>query len=176
MQTWFNSKGMLRATGDYQFGGSLGIGYSKPDWTVGAPSSVSGLPSLQKSVEGAMPGVGAVSFTHQVKVIGGIGAFNFVVGPYVFLNSNVNVTRHSDLDALARCIYTGFNLRAGIGVGYVMPQPVVSFINALLRTLNLREIKGDGGLDGPDEMLINANDVTPRSEACENEKTSPPQA
>lgn len=177
VQTWFNSTGMLKATGDYQFGGSLGVGYSKPDWIIGAPSRVSGLPSLQKSVEGSMAGVGGISFTHQVKVIGGIGAFNFVVGPYVFLNSNVNVARHSDLDAIARCVYTGFNLAAGVGVGYVIPQPIVSFINALLRTLNLREIKGDGGLESPDKkMLINANDVRPRSQACENEKTSPPQA
>lgn len=166
VQTKFGAPGVLAATGNYTLQGSISVGYSKPNWHVGAPSDFSGRETLLNSVQGVSLAVGALSLTHQIKVIGGFGAFGFAVGPYVFLSNNINVTRHGDTDTLARCIFTGFNMDAGTGVGYVIPQPITDAINFILRTLNLREISGEGGLPGPRETIIRTADVTPKSIAC----------
>ena len=119
-------------------------------------------------------GVGGLSLTHQIKVIGGFGAFNFVVGPYVFLNSNANVTRHGDTDILAHCIYAGFNMRVGTGVGYVIPQPVTKAINFFLGALNIKPIKGEGGKEGPSSFLQTNEDTWPQSAVCSKDKNKTP--
>jgi hypothetical protein len=165
-QTKFFAPGVLRARADYNFDGLLGVQYHKPYFTFLGPGNFTGRETLMNSIEGVSLGVSALSLTHQVKVIGGFGAFNFVVGPYAFLNSNANVTRHSDMDTLARCRVAGFNLRVGTGVGYVIPQPVTKAINFFLGALNLKPIKGEGGLAGPSKYLVEVVDIQPQSEAC----------
>ena len=167
VQTAFGAPGTLQAKGDYLFTGSVRVGYSKPDWSVGTPTGFSGNETLRDSIQGASLAVAGLSFTHQLKVIGGIGAFGFAVGPYMYLVSNVNATRNGDTDTLAHCRLAGFNMDAGVGVGYIIPQPVAAAINFILRGLNLRAIKGEGGSEGPRKHLIQKVQAAPNSPFCQ---------
>jgi hypothetical protein len=174
VQTAFGAPGVLKARGDYTFGGVIGVAYHQPRFGFEEPSGFSGRETLLNSAEGVSLGVGGLSLTHQVKVIGGFGAFNFVVGPYVFLNSNANVTRHGDTDTLAHCIFAGFNMRIGTGVGYVIPQTVTKAINFFLGALNLKPISGEGGQEGPSSFLKQYVDVWPQSAVCTKDTNSTP--
>ena len=167
VQTAFGAPGVLKARADYTYSGALGVAYHDPFFlTPDAPSGFSGRESLLNSVQGVSLNAGALSLTHQLKVIGGFGAFNFVVGPYTFLNTNANVTHHGATDTLARCTFAGFNMRAGVGVGYVIPQPVTKAINFFLGALNLKPIRGEGGKEGPSKFLLKNDDVWPASAVC----------
>jgi hypothetical protein len=172
VQTAFGAPGVLKARADYAYGGVLGVAYHEPYFAFEGPQGFSGRESLINSAQGVSLGVGGLSLTHQVKVIGGFGAFNFVVGPYVFLNSNANVTRHGDTDTLAHCIYAGFNMRVGTGVGYVIPQPVTKAINFFLGALNIKPIRGEGGKEGPSSFLQQNEDVWPQSAVCTKDTNS----
>lgn len=172
VQTAFGAPGVLKARADYTYGGVLGVSYHEPYFLAEGPQGFAGRESLINSAEGVSLGVGGLSLTHQIKVIGGFGAFNFVVGPYAFLNSNANVTRHGDTDTLAHCIYAGFNMRVGTGIGYVIPQPVTNAINFFLGALNLKPISGEGGKEGPASFLVQNVDIWPQSAFCTKDSNS----
>jgi hypothetical protein len=164
----FGAPGTLQAQGDYEFGGAVSLRYSKPAFDIGRPKHFNGEETLLNSVAGVSLVPSFVSITHQVKVIGGFGAYNFVVGPYVYLNTNANVTRHGDTDILAGCNFAGFTMLVGTGVGYVLPQPVVSVINAILEALNIGKIRGEGGFEGPRANALNAVHAVPEKPICMN--------
>jgi hypothetical protein len=172
VQTAFGSPGVLKARADYTYSGTLGVAYHAPHFTFEGPGGFAGGESLINSAQGISLAPGALSLTHQVKVIGGFGAFNFVVGPYAFLNTNANVTHYGATDTLARCIFAGFNMRIGTGVGYVIPQPVTKAINFFLGALNLKPIRGEGGKEGPSSFLRNTADVWPQSAVCTKDRNS----
>jgi hypothetical protein len=172
VQTAFGAPGVLKARADYNYSGALGVAYHDPFFEFDGPGGFSGGESLINSAAGISLNAGGLSLTHQVKVIGGFGAFNFVVGPYAFLNTNANVTYHGATDTLARCIFAGFNMRVGTGVGYVIPQPVTKAINFFLGALNLKPIRGEGGKEGPSSFLLNRADVWPQSAVCTKDSNS----
>ncbi len=102
---------------------------------------------------------------HQAKVIVGVGRFGFVAGPYAYLNSSVAVARGSSL-GIVQCRQATLTMYAGAGVGYAMPQPVTNAINAVLRAMNIGEIKASGGLDTKPMLLVNTGNVSPAVRVC----------
>jgi hypothetical protein len=172
VQTAFGAPGALKARADYTYDGVLGVAYHDPYFAFEGPGGFGGRESLLNSAQGISLAPGALSLTHQVKVIGGFGAFNFVVGPYAFLNTNANVAHHGATDTLARCIFAGFNMRVGTGVGYVIPQPVTDAINFFLGALNLKPISGEGGKTGPSSFLLKNVDIWPQSAVCTKDSNS----
>lgn len=87
------------------------------------------------------------------------------MGPYALVSTNIKTSRNAEVDTLARCVFAG-HIDAGTGVGYVMPQPMVLVINQLLHALNIEEIRGEEGKEGPRHTLMRTVDVRSNSAAC----------
>lgn len=166
IKTAFSANGTLEAKGDYTIGGALNAGYDNGRFDITGPGGFAANQSLLQSVNGISLGPAGFALTHQTKVIAGMGAFGFAVGPYVAMNSSMAVYRHADLDTLARCQGAQFVAYIFGGVGYIVPQPVVEAINFILRALNIKPIQGEGGFSGPPGQLTSQFHFKPQSPVC----------
>ena len=173
LKTAFTSTGSLKARAYYELRGGLGVEYSGGKWSLGGPTGVTPVISLDHllmSTQGAAFGVTGMVMTHHAKVLVGVGAFGFATGPYGFLNSSVAVTRGSDLGILTgplACKQASLSMGVGAGVGYMMPEPVTSLINSFLRAINIRkEISSSGGLEQDPVIIVNIGRVHPSLQAC----------
>lgn len=162
----------LNATGDYQFGGGFRLGFRDGTFSMAGPSNFTSKKSLLESVGGISLAPAGLVLAHQAKVIVGLGAFGFAVGPYLGMNSTVGVTGGSDL-GLVKCKGATLIVSLNGGVGYVIPKVVTDVINFFLRTLSvgplqLGQIKGDGGVEtGEPLTIINKTAVDPPVKACQ---------
>jgi hypothetical protein len=164
LKTAFSARtGTLKATGDYSFNGSFFMGYKDGQWTVSAPAEFHVNQSLINTIEGVSVGVNGIVLAYQGKVMVGIGAFGFATGPYLGYNASVGFSRGSDLAGnLPRCKGATLDIQMAVGIGYSIPQPVTSAINLVLRTLNMKEIQGSGGLEHR-ETILNKEQYDPPS-------------
>ncbi|MDP9087413.1 MAG: hypothetical protein M3O26_01540 [Pseudomonadota bacterium] len=142
--TIFTTKGAtLGAEGEYQYTGAIraGIRQEKP---VAEGLKMSGtVTDLAETLKGNAGGVNALLLAYGAKIIVGIGAFNFVVGPYAAVDASVGTTRGSDLQAAVVgyvCHSADVNLWMEVGVGYALPQVVVKAINEFLSLFHVSEI------------------------------------
>jgi len=146
----------LSATGDYAFNGGFRVGYSGGHWGVGGPLGFKQSASFAETGHGVSLGASGINLGHSMRIVAGVGAFGFAVGPYFSFFSAVGLTRASDIGMLA-CMRAPVVLKLNGGVGYLIPQSVTSAINFILRSLNIRyELKGEGGLQ-PSEALTIVN-------------------
>ena len=167
VKTRFGAPGALHARGDYAVTGGFDVGYRNGRLGVTGPAGFTANESLIDSINGVSMMPSGLLLTHQVRVIVGIGAFGFVTGPYFALTSAMGVSRHSDLDTLARCRGDVVNITVGAGVGYFMPRVITDGINTVLRALNLGEVANEGGITLLEPTkLINQSNITPKIKAC----------
>jgi hypothetical protein len=163
--TAFGGKGVLNARGDWEFSGSFAVGYDQGKWGVGGPTGFSIRNSMLQSIEGASLAANGLDLNHSARIIVGIGAFGFATGPYVGMISSAGVTRFSDT-ALVVCRRLDLGVQVLAGVGYFIPQPVTNFLNGILRTFNLGEIKGRGGLETDPLPIIKSTSHSPNVPFC----------
>ena len=173
LKTAFTSTGSLKARAYYELRGGLGVEYTGGKWSLGGPTGVTPVVSLDHllmSTQGAAFGVTGMVMTHQAQVLVGVGAFGFATGPYGFLNSSVAVTRGSDLGILTgplACKQASLSMGVGAGVGYMMPEPVTNLINSFLRAINIRkEISSSGGMETDPVIIVNIGRYHPSLQAC----------
>ncbi len=176
LQSAFTSTGTLKARAYYSLKGGLRAGYRDGKWSMGGPTGVTPVESLDHllfSTQGVALGVTGMVMTHQASVMVGIGAFGFLTGPYGFLNSSVTVTRGSDAGILrgpTACKQATLAMGVGAGVGYMIPEPVTGAINSMLRALNIREeIKSSGGLETKPVIIVDIGRYHPSLDACRGE-------
>ena len=154
----------LSATGEYSFNGGFRVGYSGGQWGVGGPLGFKQAASFAETGRGVSLGVSGINLGHSMRIVAGVGAFGFAVGPYFSFFSAVGMVRNSDIGMLA-CMSAPVVLKLNGGVGYLIPQSVTSAINFILRTLNIRyELKGEGGLQ-PSEALTIVNEESMTADA-----------
>jgi hypothetical protein len=150
LKTAFSARNsVLKARGDYAFSGSIQMGYHNGSWQASAPAALIVNQSLMDSLSGASLGITAFEIAYQGRVMVGIGAFGFVTGPYLGYVAAVGISRGSDAAGLLvgrTCKGAILNVDLQVGVGYSIPRPVTDVINFILRSFNLREIQGTGGL------------------------------
>jgi len=167
VQTAIGAKGRLQADGDYSVSGGFSIGYRDGHLGVGGPTGFKANHPIVDSIAGISMTPSGIVLAHQTRVIVGIGAFGFVTGPYFTMTNTMGITRHSDLDTLARCSAADVTASVDAGVGYFMPRTITNGINFFLKALNLGQIKGEGGVSlGAPQKLINVHTFTPNSRAC----------
>lgn len=167
IRTAFSAKGALKAKADYTFSGELSLGYHEGKFGLGVPGHVAPRHEhLLESVGGVSFGVSGLVLTHENKIIVGIGAFGFATGPYVALDSTVAIYRHSDLDTLAICDGATLNVHLAAGIGYLIPQAITDIINTVLRALNIKPIRGEGGLQMKPMKVFTDFSYRPDSRAC----------
>jgi hypothetical protein len=153
MSTAFTSKNStIEAHGDYGFTGSFKMGYDNGSWGMSAPTSLTTNKSLVDSIIGIMTGPAAVRVSYQVKIIVGVGAGGFVTGPYLGYTAGYGVV-HQGAVGMA-CHGGELEVGMNVGVGYSIPQPITSAINAILHALNFSPVDGTGGFSHPFAQLI----------------------
>jgi hypothetical protein len=173
LQSAFTSTGTIKARAYYTLKGGLRAGYRDGKWSMGGPTGVKPVESLDHllfSTQGMALGVTGMVMTHHASVMVGIGAFGFLTGPYGYLNSSVTVTRGSDAGILrgpTACKQATLSMGVGAGVGYMIPEPVTGAINSMLRALNVREeIKSSGGLETKPVIIVDIGRYHPSLQAC----------
>ena len=105
------------------------------------------LAGLAETLKGHSVGVNALLLAYGGKIIVGIGAFDFVVGPYVGVDASVGTTNGSDLQAAVGfvCHSADVNLWMDVGVGYALPNIVVKALNEFLSLFHVKEIPASYG-------------------------------
>lgn len=167
VKTRFQAPGVLHAHGDYAVSGGFNVGYRGGRIGVSGPGGFTAAQGLIDSINGASAGPSGLLISHQIRLIVGIGAFGFVTGPYFAMTTAMGVSRHSDLDQLARCRGDVVNIVVSAGVGYFMPRVVTDGINTVLRALNLGEIANEGGVEVLEPTkLVDRQNVVPAIKAC----------
>jgi hypothetical protein len=74
------------------------------------------------------------------------------------------VTNSSDLAAI-KCKNATISVQMGAGLGYSIPQPVVSAINFILQKLNIGAISGSGGSETYQTLYKNS-ESEPNTKGC----------
>jgi hypothetical protein len=141
--TIFTGKGAtLEAKGEYQYTGAIRAGIRNQQPVATGPKMSTTVTDLAETLKGHSGGVDALLLAYGAKVIVGIGAFNFVVGPYAAVDASVGTTHGSDLQAAIGyvCRSADVNLWMEVGVGYALPQVVVTAINEFLSLFHVKEI------------------------------------
>lgn len=142
--TIFTGKGAtLTAEGEYQYTGAIRAGIRNQQPVADGPKMSATVTDLAETLKGNAGGVNALLLAYGAKVIVGIGAFNFAVGPYAAIDASVGTTRGSDLQAGVVgyvCRSADVNLWMEVGVGYALPQVVVTAINEFLSLFHVKEI------------------------------------
>jgi hypothetical protein len=142
--TIFTTKGStIDAKGEYQYAGAIRAGIRNEQPVAEGMKLSATVTDLAESVTGNAGGVNALLLAYGAKVIVGIGAFDFVVGPYAAIDASVGTTRGSDLQKGVVgyvCHSADVNLWMEAGVGYALPQVVVKAINEFLSLFHVKEI------------------------------------
>ncbi len=142
--TIFTGKGAtLQAEGEYQYTGAIRAGIRNQQPVADGPKMSATVTDLAETLKGNAGGVNALLLAYGAKIIIGIGAFNFVVGPYAAVDASVGTTRGSDLQAGVVgyvCHSADVNLWMEVGVGYALPQVVVTALNEFLSLFHVKEI------------------------------------
>jgi hypothetical protein len=146
--TLFTGKGStLKAEGEYQYTGAIRAGIRNQQPVADGPKMTTTVTDLAQTLTGNAVGVNALLLAYGAKIIVGIGAFNFVVGPYAAVDASVGTTRGSDLQLGVGfiCRSADVNLWMEVGVGYALPQVVVAAINEFLSLFHVKEISSSYG-------------------------------
>lgn len=131
VSTGFSAKtSVLKATGNYSFGGGLWAGLKNGSWSVSAASDLKAVTDLGQTTAGVSVGINSLVLSSAIRVMVGIGAFGFNTGVFVQLRFGGTILRAPDI---------GFPCRQGtieafldFGIGYSLPKFVVAVINAVL--------------------------------------------
>jgi hypothetical protein len=78
----------------------------------------------------------------------GLGAYSFVVGPYLSANTTVGVTRGSDLQMGVvgyTCRSAEYDMALEYGVGYAIPNTIVKALNTFLSIFHAKTIEPTHG-------------------------------
>jgi hypothetical protein len=89
--------------------------------------------NLGSSLKGVSLGANGIVLGYGGKLIIGLGAFGFIVGPYASINTSLGITRGSDL-ATGLVAYTcraaTLELELRYGVGFAIPEWSADMLNA----------------------------------------------
>lgn len=132
----------LTAEGEYQYTGAIRAGIRNQQPVATGPKMSATVTDLAETLKGHSMGVNALLLAYGAKIVVGIGAFNFVVGPYVGVDASVGTTNGSDLQAAIGyvCHSADVNLWMDVGVGFALPQVVVTALNEFLSLFHVKEI------------------------------------
>jgi hypothetical protein len=149
VQTMFTSQqAVIRANGEYKFGGTVTAGIVNGTVTGTAPVFVTTSQNLGNSVSGLSLGVNGLVIGYGGKFIVGLGAIGLVVGPYASVNISAGVTRGSDLQTTTvgyTCRSSTLEMFMDYGVGMALPSWSVAAVNTFLSIFHAKPISADYG-------------------------------
>jgi hypothetical protein len=152
LTTAFSAKNSaLLANAEYAFGGSIRMGYKNGSFVAEAPN-FSAKDNVLTMVRGASLGASVILMGLQNKLILGVGAGGFVVGPYFGYNTFVTGLRGSDQTnafMVPTCVNARLIVSVDAGFGYAIPPVIVDAINFFLRPFLKAaklEVKSEGAV------------------------------
>ncbi len=103
-------------------------------------------------VNGISVGINSVVVAIDQRLLAGLGAGGFAVGPYVGLLSSLTALKQATSAAsmtltqqgVADCRQATFQMQINGGIGYAIPKPVVAVINFFLKLVHARPIASNG--------------------------------
>jgi hypothetical protein len=140
----------LSGTGAWDFSGGLGFGYKDGAFGAHTTREVRTRRSMLETATGASPAVQSIMLAHHARLLIGIGWPGFSVGPYVKVTTAMGLVRTSSLAGpLAggvMCNQGALNMVLDVGIGYSLPQVVVTIVNFFLRAFGAGTIVKDGSI------------------------------
>ncbi len=144
IETMFTAQqAVIRANGEYKFGGTVTAGIVNGSATATAPLFVSTEQNLANSLTGVSLGVNGLVIGYGGKFIVGLGALGLVVGPYASINISAGITKGSDAQGAMvgyTCRSATLDLFMDYGVGMAIPTWSVSAINTFLSIFHAKPI------------------------------------
>ena len=133
IETMFTAQqAVIRANGEYKFGGTVTAGIVNGSATATAPLFVSTEQNLANSLTGVSLGVNGLVIGYGGKFIVGLGALGLVVGPYASINISAGMTKGSDAQGAMlgyTCRSATLDLFMDYGVGMAIPTWSANAIN-----------------------------------------------
>lgn len=170
IQTAFSAKNSkLESVGDYELDGEIGFGYRNSTFGVLGPTIRTVNRSMLQSTKGLSLGANGIVVAHQMKVMVGIGAGGFKVGPYAGFNTSVGVTRGSDMARGVQeepCKMATLVLSLRPGFGWQVPKWFAGAVNFFLGLVGLKKIPFEGGINGDDHKILNRTAWAPDTKMC----------
>jgi hypothetical protein len=144
IETMFTAQqAVIKANGEYKFGGTVTAGIVNGSATATAPLFVSTEQNLANSLTGVSLGVNGLVIGYGGKFIVGLGALGLVVGPYASINVSAGMTKGSDAQGAMvgyTCRSATLDLFMDYGVGMAIPSWSASAINTFLSIFHAKPI------------------------------------
>jgi hypothetical protein len=144
IETMFTAQqAVIKANGEYKFGGTVTAGIVNGSATATAPLFVSTEQNLANSLTGVSLGVNGLVIGYGGKFIVGLGALGLVVGPYASINISAGMTKGSDAQGPMvgyTCRSATLDLFMDYGVGMAIPTWSASAINTFLSIFHAKPI------------------------------------
>jgi hypothetical protein len=144
IETMFTAQqAVIKANGEYKFGGTVTAGIVNGSAAATAPLFVSTEQNLANSLTGVSLGVNGLVIGYGGKFIVGLGALGLVVGPYASINVSAGMTKGSDAQGPLvgyTCRSATLDLFMDYGVGMAIPTWSASAINTFLSIFHAKPI------------------------------------
>jgi hypothetical protein len=144
---------LLKSRSDVKLYGLFGFtyqgGHFRPWQMHATPTN-----SLSGDITGVSMGINSIVVAIEQRLLAGLGAGGFAVGPYVGLTSTITALKQATEAAnltlargpVADCRQGTFGMQLNGGIGYALPKPIVKVINFFLRIVQARPISDTGTL------------------------------
>ncbi|MGH9409816.1 MAG: hypothetical protein ACRD1V_10225, partial [Vicinamibacterales bacterium] len=154
LATAFSAKtSLLQSRSDFTLVGMLGFVYEnggfEPMHMYATPKG-----SLSGGISGVSMGINSIVVAINQRLLAGLGAGGFAVGPYVGLLSTATALKQATEAAnltlayapVADCRQATFGMQVNGGIGYALPKPVADVINFFLKLVHASPISASGSL------------------------------
>ena len=154
LATGFSAKtSVLQSRADFTVHGNLGFVYQNGHFQPWPMSAINNR-SLSGDVNGISVGINSVVVAINQRLLAGLGAGGFAVGPYAGLTSTLTALKQATSAAsmtltqqgVADCRQATFQMQINGGIGYAIPKPVVTVINFFLKLVHARPIAANGSV------------------------------
>jgi hypothetical protein len=155
VKTEFSSRSTsFSAGGDYDFNADIGITYAGGQFGWIGPKGLQERANLINNMGGVSISPRGIVVSHQLSLIGGIGAFGFATGPEFDLGTSFGVAQGSNV-AIVNCRGANVAMHVRGGVGWAIPKPMQEIVNFFLRLFRTPEIPDHDGKFTPWHRLFN---------------------
>ena len=135
----------LNASGEYRLTGGLGFSYGTGSFHADATGDAAAKP-LEYNVSSIGLGTNALSLGWAIKATVGIGFAGATAGAWFAFKSGLALAMDGSPGSPTQgCVTVGLSLTGQVGVGYTMPEYVLTVVNAIFKAIGAKPISADGG-------------------------------
>ncbi|HEX3704070.1 MAG TPA: hypothetical protein VHU82_12130, partial [Vicinamibacterales bacterium] len=172
LATGFSAKtSILKSRADFSLQGNLGFIYQDGSFQP-LHMYANNNSSLSGDVNGLSMGINSMVVAIAQRLLAGLGAGGFAVGPYVSLTSTLTALKQATSAAsmmltqqgVADCRQATFQMQISGGIGYAIPKPVAAVINFFLKLVHATPISENGSFASlrPADLFPGIKSSTPR--------------